>query len=127
MGLQFHETVRGKVLFESQLPSLIKALSRIANALEQKNESVSDSGTNPNDIIRLYGKLQRRTGCKGMLCPRCGKMLNPSISENALSRHEDIYICSECGTDEALMNASNQVLPLDEWFLIKSEERKESV
>lgn len=69
MGLQFHETVRGKVFFESQLPSLIKALSRIANALEQKNESVSDSGTNPNDIIRLYGKLQRRTGCKGMLCP----------------------------------------------------------
>ena len=28
MGLQFHETVRGKIFFEHQLPSLIKALNR---------------------------------------------------------------------------------------------------
>lgn len=34
MGLQFHETVRGKNFFEYQLPSLIKAVSRIADNME---------------------------------------------------------------------------------------------
>ncbi len=35
MMLQFHETVYGKRLFDSQLPALIKALERIAKALEK--------------------------------------------------------------------------------------------
>lgn len=34
----FHETMRGKIFFESQLPKLIKELERIANALEKQNE-----------------------------------------------------------------------------------------
>lgn len=34
MGLQFHETVRGKNFFEYHIPSLIKALSRIADSME---------------------------------------------------------------------------------------------
>jgi len=35
MGLQFHETVYGKRFFEGQLPSLIKAINRLADAKEQ--------------------------------------------------------------------------------------------
>ena len=35
MGLQFHETVRGKIFFEDQLPSLIKTLKRIADNMER--------------------------------------------------------------------------------------------
>lgn len=40
------------------------------------------------------------------ICPRCGqaKMLNP-IERNALSRKEDVYICSDCGLQEALEDA----------------------
>lgn len=34
MGLQLHETVYGKNFFEYQLPSLIKAINRMADALE---------------------------------------------------------------------------------------------
>ena len=36
MMAQFHETIYGKRFFDSQLPALIKALERIAKALEEK-------------------------------------------------------------------------------------------
>lgn len=39
------------------------------------------------------------------LCLRCGKPLRPVLAHNALSRHIDVYICSTCGTDEALNDA----------------------
>lgn len=35
---QFHESMYGKRFFDSQLPALIKALERIAIALENKKE-----------------------------------------------------------------------------------------
>lgn len=35
---QFHETMQGKIFFNSQLPAMIKALERIAKALEKQNE-----------------------------------------------------------------------------------------
>lgn len=35
---QFHETQYGKRFFDSQLPKLIKALERIADALEKQNK-----------------------------------------------------------------------------------------
>ena len=38
-------------------------------------------------------------------CPRCGCFnMKATLIENALSRHADIYICSNCGTSEALEN-----------------------
>lgn len=36
--MQFHETPYGKRFFDSQLPKIIKALERIADALEKANE-----------------------------------------------------------------------------------------
>lgn len=38
MGLQLHETVYGKNFFEHQLPSLIKAINRVADALENQQK-----------------------------------------------------------------------------------------
>lgn len=35
-------------------------------------------------------------------CMRCGKPMRPRLAENALSRALDVYVCPECGTDEAL-------------------------
>lgn len=50
------------------------------------------------------------------ICPRCGK---PNMKEkkvrNALSRHRDEYICSECGIDEALRDFYHFTEP--EWFI----------
>ena len=36
--LKFYETIYGKRFFENQLPKLIKALERIADALENQNK-----------------------------------------------------------------------------------------
>lgn len=38
MGPQFHETGYGRTFFQSQLPNLIKALNRLADAMEKQNE-----------------------------------------------------------------------------------------
>lgn len=49
-------------------------------------------------------------------CPRCGEFkMNPDIYKNALSRHADIYICSQCGMDEAIRVFQNNVLPFNKW------------
>lgn len=39
---QFHETGYGSKFFQRQLPDLIKAMERIANALEEQNELLKE-------------------------------------------------------------------------------------
>lgn len=58
-----------------------------------------------------------------LLCPRCGqKKLNLKMVKNALSRHEDIYICSSCGTEEALADCCHlPPFPLHSWAGIVAE------
>lgn len=59
-------------------------------------------------------------------CPRCGhdRMKEP-MAHNAISRHADILICSECGTDEAMRVAFDSPLPFTEWSVIKGHENGE--
>lgn len=55
-------------------------------------------------------------------CPRCGKPLKidpqtqRAASSNALSREvSGLYICDDCGSDEALRAFAGLPLPLEEW------------
>lgn len=55
-------------------------------------------------------------------CPRCGKLLkiDPQTQRaaysNALSREVNgLYICDDCGSDEALRAFAGLPLPLEEW------------
>lgn len=50
-------------------------------------------------------------------CPRCGyDRMNEKPVRNALSRYARIYICSDCGTDEALRDmAGVPPLPFGMW------------
>lgn len=58
-------------------------------------------------------------------CPRCGMFtVKDRLHTNALSRHAQVYICDACGTDEAIRDFTHQVLPLEEWAIVK-QERKE--
>ena len=41
MGPQFHETGYGRMFFQSQLPNLIKAINRLAEAIEKQNGNVN--------------------------------------------------------------------------------------
>ena len=37
------------------------------------------------------------------------------LHTNALSRHQDLYICDSCGTGEALLDFMGQTYPLYQW------------
>ena len=51
-------------------------------------------------------------------CPHCGRnIMSTDIVLNALSRHIDVYICSECGIEEAMLDFDGETLPLEDWYL----------
>lgn len=51
-------------------------------------------------------------------CPRCGRdTMRSDISLNALSRHVNVYICSPCGVEEAMLDLDGEYLPLKDWYL----------
>ena len=55
-----------------------------------------------------------------MPCPRCGKQqMNKNMAKNALSRHEDIYICTECGREESVFDYVGQKKPLELWYAVR--------
>ncbi|HWP51661.1 MAG TPA: hypothetical protein VN626_08190 [Clostridia bacterium] len=39
---------------------------------------------------------------------------------NALSRHANVYVCDECGMDEAMREYAGNPLPLEEWYVSKN-------
>ena len=68
------------------------------------------------ELIQIYKTLQEK---RRMPCPRCGHDTMLDGCRNALSRHEDIYICPRCGTDEAKLDINGIVLALDDWYAVK--------
>jgi len=69
--------------------------------------------------IATYKMLQEIPALK-MPCPRCGKQqMNKNMAKNALSRHEDIYICTECGREESVFDYVGQKKPLELWYAVR--------
>jgi len=56
-----------------------------------------------------------------MLCPRCGKEpLDEVLAHNALSRHVyGVFVCSSCGTAEALEDYFGIPNPVLSWEVLK--------
>lgn len=52
-------------------------------------------------------------------CPRCGRnnMHTDRPALNALSRHAKVYVCEECGMEEALRDVSGNPLPINQWAM----------
>lgn len=70
----------------------------------------------PKDLLNVIGMVQT----DGVVCPRCGKnALATPLVLNSLSRYADVYICDECGNDEALSDYYGEPMPLEEWFAVK--------
>ena len=53
-------------------------------------------------------------------CLRCGRILDPQLQKNALSRYVDVYVCENCGIDEAMRDVAHRTLPLAEWEAVKN-------
>lgn len=53
-------------------------------------------------------------------CPRCGHdRMDKNPVRNALSRRADVYICNECGREEAILDMlGKEPLPLNEWAMV---------
>ena len=52
-------------------------------------------------------------------CPRCGRWtMKERTTTNALSRHAEVYICDQCGTEEAVLDYLGKPKPLSEWSFI---------
>lgn len=49
--IQFHETLRGKIFFEHQLPSLINAINRLADAVQTANETLNQKNESSETTI----------------------------------------------------------------------------
>lgn len=71
-----------------------------------------------NKFLEVCAK--QKSYSENRLCPRCGKPLRPNDIENAISRYVDIYICSDCGTAEALDGFFGSPLPFEDWDIIKT-------
>lgn len=72
------------------------------------------------EMLEELGRLQEKGQAADLPCPRCGhdRML-PKPIQNALSRRAKVYICPECGMDEALRDmAGMEPLPLNQWGMV---------
>ena len=73
-----------------------------------------------NRVLKIFAEAQKK---KYMPCPRCGyATMDPVVTRNALSRHADIYVCSACGTDEAIRDFVGKTIPITEWIGLKDAE-----
>ena len=69
------------------------------------------------EIIERMKEIQK---AGGLICPRCGRMsMEKLLLHNALSRVADVYVCPDCGMDEALRDFGRIPLPVEEWALAK--------
>ena len=65
---------------------------------------------------RLLDLRAQQAICTTLCCPRCGAdTMKPPIHTNALSRHQDLYICDDCSTAEALLDYMGHTHPLYLW------------
>ncbi len=78
--------------------------------------------TTENDFVDRIISAQKRGNSS--ICPRCGKKAAHCTDPifGALSRRADIYVCSECGLEEANEDYYGfDKLPLSEWALFSDE------
>lgn len=73
------------------------------------------------EMLEELGRMQAEGTAVGLPCPRCGHdRMDTKPVRNALSRRAKVYICDQCGTEEALLDmAGKEPLPLNQWGMIR--------
>lgn len=71
-------------------------------------------------MLEQLGEMQKSGIAADLTCPRCGvARMHADTVHNALSRRVKVYICDQCGMDEALLDmAGKEPLPLNQWGMI---------
>lgn len=70
-------------------------------------------------IRALQETLREKLGAEAdRICPRCGNMsMRSHMAENALSRRIDVYICAQCGTEEAIADYIKESDTTAGWYI----------
>lgn len=90
----------------------------------ESSDPLLESARSYLKTLRIIQKVPIRNVPK-FICPRCGDArIHPDCAKNSYSRYEEIYICSDCGRDEAMRDASClPPLPLKEWSFAQDLEK----
>lgn len=94
-----------RAIMDEQKVELREAKELLSKALEDKGV-----WTLVMDTIKKGVKKTESMKARMVKCPRCGKVkLFADLAMNAVSRRDNkTYICSDCGTEEALIDAGMQ-------------------
>lgn len=79
-------------------------------------------GLELKEIIQEQWKKEKVRHFKGEQCKclRCGEPLDMILAHNSLSRFADVYVCSDCGMDEAARSIpGHYALNLSEWSYLR--------
>ena len=72
-----------------------------------------------NKVFEKWCEVQKQN--RYLPCPRCGKSrMDLKLVRNALSRRANIYICSECGNEEALEEYFGYTQDISDWWIFTS-------
>lgn len=87
-----------------------------------RNITLTQEEQQAKKLVESLRPLQENPDPDGYVfpCPRCGhERMKPEAVRNAISRYADVYICSECGMDEAMRDmAGRPPLPFSEWGMV---------
>lgn len=100
-----------------ELQAVSTAMKKAGAMSFEEFSAAVDEATTAKKAVDAFAAAQ----ADGMAyCPRCGRMtVKERLHTNALSRCADVYVCDECGTDEAIRAATGQEIPLKEWAIAK--------
>lgn len=77
----------------------------------------SKTASELKDMLNGIGAAQKSGD---LICPRCGcPEMNPVLHRNALSRRANIYICDQCGMEEALHDCTGKADRLADWHIVR--------
>jgi predicted RNA-binding Zn-ribbon protein involved in translation (DUF1610 family) len=102
-------------------PVPVRSVDIVIDSAIKRAEIAPEEATGILDRLRLM-QVEPNDNLPPFPCPRCGENgMRPITQQNARSRFANVYICSVCGTDEAMREAAGDPqLPLNEWSMIKS-------
>lgn len=70
------------------------------------------------EIVMIWSENQKKGAI--LPCPRCGKWkMRTELCHNALSRRADVYVCSDCGNDEAIRDAIDNADGIEKWSVVQ--------
>ena len=96
----------------------IDAMSAYSNCDDDKNvdwKIVNISG-DQTAIEREYERQLNRSA--RLICPRCGGPMRDKLFHNARSRMAEIFVCPDCGMQEAIESIPGATkTPLEKWYI----------